>query len=394
MIRSVLIDLDDTLLENKMDRFLPAYFQRLGDYLSDLVEPSRMLAALMKGTQAMLTNQDPSITLERVFADVYYPELGLDEAALHDRLRNFYSHDFNELQSLTAQRPAAVEFIKALFEDGYEVVVATNPLFPGWAMEARLRWAGASIEEYPFTLITSYEMFHFTKANPAYYAEILGLLGLSPTDAVMIGNDISNDIEPAYSLGMPVFHLHDQPSERFPGGDYGSARRWLASAEDSADKSAVTQPAVILARLKGHLSALLTLSRRPDSLTWRRRPAADEWAPIEIVAHLADVEKEVNLPRVMQFTGEPNPHLAAFDTDVWADERGYIEYDPARTLEGFVTSRIALIAALEDLEPDAWMHTGVHALLGPTTLNELTNIVVEHDLLHLAQMRRTIGYPG
>ncbi|MGD2162318.1 MAG: hypothetical protein PVG04_04440, partial [Anaerolineales bacterium] len=66
MIRTVLLDLDDTLLINSMDSFLPAYFQRLGAYLSDVADPDRMLAALMAGTQAMLANDDPSQRLERV----------------------------------------------------------------------------------------------------------------------------------------------------------------------------------------------------------------------------------------------------------------------------------------------------------------------------------------
>jgi hypothetical protein len=54
MIRAVLIDLDDTLLVNKMDIFLPAYFQKLGEYLADRIDPDQMLTELLNGTQQML----------------------------------------------------------------------------------------------------------------------------------------------------------------------------------------------------------------------------------------------------------------------------------------------------------------------------------------------------
>ncbi|MGD2057920.1 MAG: hypothetical protein PVI04_04245, partial [Anaerolineales bacterium] len=130
MIRTVLIDLDDTLLINSMDRFLPAYFQRLGNYLADIVEPDRMLPALMNGTRAMLANQDPTVKLERKFADLYYPELDLDEDTLGGRIHHFYSEIFPELRPLTEPYPGAREFIEYLFANDYEVVIATNPLFP------------------------------------------------------------------------------------------------------------------------------------------------------------------------------------------------------------------------------------------------------------------------
>lgn len=393
MTRTVLIDLDDTLLDNSMDIFLPAYFQQLGDYLSELIAPDRMLPALMAGTRAMLTNQDPTTTLVQKFSDIYYPDLGVDEASLGNRIHHFYKQVFPGLESLTGVRPDARSFIEHLFTSGYEVVIATNPLFPRLAIEARLRWANIPSDEFGYTLVTSYEGFHFTKPNPAYYAEILGLLGHSPVEAVMIGNDVSADLDPAHSLGMPVFHLQSNPIERYPGGDFEMARVWLESAGRTGNPAAANQPEIILARLKAHLGALLTLAERCSGSLWLRRPASGEWAPIEILAHFADVEGEVNLPRLQQFIQESEPHMTAFDTDIWAQERGYIDYFPEVTLNQFVASRLKLLKMLQLMEPEDWIKQGVHSLLGPTTLAEVMNIAVEHDLLHLAQMRTTIGFP-
>ncbi|MDF1500697.1 MAG: DinB family protein [Anaerolineales bacterium] len=393
MIRTVLIDLDDTLLENSMDRFLPAYFQRLGDYLSDLVQPDRMLPALMAGTSAMLANQDPTSLLERKFADIFYPELGLDEAELRERVTSFYTEIFPELEPLTAVKPGARQFMRHLFASNYEVVIATNPLFPRLAIEARLRWAQVPVDEFDYSLVTSYENFHFTKPNPAYFTEILGLLGRSLSDALMIGNDISADLVPADQLGMPVFHLHAEPDGAYSGGDFEAAAKWLESAWDEANPGVQHDPEVILARLKGHLGALLTMAGRCDLELWRARPGADAWAPIEIVAHFADVEREVNLPRLQRFKRDNEPHLTAFDTDVWALERGYLNYPPETTLSNFIESRQRLIEELRAMDRGHWQRTGIHSLLGPTTLAEVMHIAAEHDLLHLAEMRRAIGFP-
>ncbi|MGD8730335.1 MAG: DinB family protein [Anaerolineales bacterium] len=394
MIRTVLLDLDDTLLINSMDSFLPAYFQRLGAYLSDVADPDRMLAALMAGTQAMLANDDPSQRLERVFGDIFYPQLGLDEHALQERIDHFYTQIFPELQPLTEVYPGAKQFVEHLFANEYEVVIATNPLFPRLAIEARLRWAEIPVEEWDFAVVTSLENFHFTKSTPAYFTEILGLLGRPLSEAVMIGNEIGNDLEPAELLGIPVFHLHNQPDRNYPGGDFLAAEEWLKNASDQVDTHAQREPESLIARLKGHLAALHTLSEHVESQQWRIRPEPEEWAPIEILAHLDDVERKVNLPRLQQFMDGPDPHLTAFDTDAWAAQRSYIDYEPEATLADFNGARKDLIAQLQKLDDAEWQLDGIHALLGPTTLAEVIHFAAEHDLIHLEQMRRTIGYPG
>ena len=393
MIRTVLIDLDDTLLVNPMDRFLPAYFQRLGDYLSEIVDPERMLAALMAGTRAMLSNDDPTARLGRTFADIYYPQLDLNEEKLTTRIQHFYTTIFPQLQPLTALNPGAREFVEQLFADKIEVVIATNPLFPSMAIEERLRWAGIPVDEFDYSVVTSYERFHFTKQNPAYYTEMMGLLGSPAREAFMIGNDVSADLEPARKIGMPVFHLHDEPEEGYPGGDFQQALQWLRTVQARPDEQTGRNPQVILARFKGYLAALQSMVDHCDGDAWRTRSRSNEWAPIEILAHLAEVEQEVNLPRLKLLKEGSAPHLPAFDTDSWAEQRGYLDYDPETTLQSFIHARMKLISTLEALEASDWQLEGRHSLLGPTSLIELMHIATEHDLLHLAQLRKTIACP-
>ena len=67
MTLTLLIDLDDTLLNTNMEAFIPAYFQALAKELGTYVAPDIMLRALMAGTNAMNTSDDFSRTLVQVF---------------------------------------------------------------------------------------------------------------------------------------------------------------------------------------------------------------------------------------------------------------------------------------------------------------------------------------
>ena len=90
------------------------------------------------------------------------------------------------------------------------MVVATNPIFPRSAILHRLNWAGFP-DEKPFRLVTSFEGFHFAKPNPAYYAEILAQIGCPDQPAIMVGDNLEDDLIPAAQIGIPGFLITDHP---------------------------------------------------------------------------------------------------------------------------------------------------------------------------------------
>lgn len=383
---ALLVDLDDTLLSNDMERFVPAYLKSLGEHLAHRFPPDVLVAALLRGTQAMLDNRDPRRTLRQAFAEVFYPLLGTTEDSLLPELETFYRNRFPLLRALTAPRRDALGLIERALSMSMDLVVATNPLFPPTAIEQRLAWAGVPPNTVPYRLITHYENMHFTKPRLEYYAEILGLLGVSPANAAMIGNHPQDDLEPARRLGLAVFHLGD-PAPDFPGGDLRQATDWLASALQDADSTALSTPAALLAQLRGHMAALHTLTCRLDPAAWSQRPANSQLAPNEILCHLRDVEAEVHLPRLQAFLDAAQPFFSAVDTDRWIIERGYDRQDGLEALQFFFATREKVLCLLESLSPDAWQRPGRHALLGPLTLVELVRLITDHDRLHLADLR-------
>jgi hypothetical protein len=253
------------------------------------------------------------------------------------------------------------------------------------AIEHRLAWAGAPPSAVDYALISDVEGFHFAKPQLAYFAEVLGHLGRLPTEAVMVGNDPTEDLDPAAALGLPVFHLSPAPAEGRPGGDYHEALRWL-EAIGGEEPQPANRPEALVARFEGQLAAMLSKLRRIGDEGLRRPAGEGGLAPLQIVCHLRDVDREVNLPRLRIILERDNPFLSSVNTDDWIEQRGYIDEDPQAAVRGFIATRKTVTAALSALTPDQWQRPARHSLLGPTTLVDWIAVLAEHDLRHLADV--------
>ncbi|MGB0385158.1 MAG: HAD family hydrolase [Ardenticatenaceae bacterium] len=206
---ALLLDLDDTLLHNSMKDFLPNYFRALMAAVVDDVAPEPFLDALRYATRQMMTNTDPLITNQGVFWEAFTPRLGADRERLEWVLNRFYEESFPALASTTAPMAGAQALIDAAKGAGWQVVVATNPIFPRLAIEHRIRWA--QLDESAFDLITSYENMTSTKPHSSYYSQIADMLGVPTQNCVMAGNHLSNDIVGAAAVGMKTFWVRTYP---------------------------------------------------------------------------------------------------------------------------------------------------------------------------------------
>lgn len=392
MIRALLLDLDNTLLQSDFDQFLAAYLDRLAEHLQAAGPKDEFISLLMAATQGMMADLDPTTTLKGTFDAVFYPSLGIEEPDFRAETDHFYEAIYPELSYLTEPAPGAVEFFEQAAESDVSIVIATNPLFPRRAIEHRLQWAGIDHAHPSIGLITSYETMHFAKPHPEYYAEILGLIGVPAYQAAMIGDDLEGDVLPARLLGMAAFHVEEDGLSGVEPSHPDRVTNWLRDeAESQTDNQAGHQPRAILARMRGHLAALLTLAGRVESNdSWRWRPSATAWAPVEIICHMRDVDQEVNLPRLAKLKVEEGAFLSAANPDSWAEPRRYIDQIPAQALEDFIRARLELIAQLATLSAKQWQRPARHALLGPTYLAEIMGVSADHDLLHLVQLGSTL----
>lgn len=207
MIEAILFDLDDTLLGNDIDKFIPHYFGLLGQYAAERIEPQEFFQILQIGTDAMISNQDTAVSNRDVFWSTFEHLSNQDPAEMESFFNIFYATQFNQLEKFTTCLPTANPLIKACFAKGLKVVIATNPLFPRSAIEARLRWAQIPITEFDYNLITTYTNMHAAKPNQSYYLEILDKIDCVPEKALMVGDDWANDIEPATAIGLHTYGI-------------------------------------------------------------------------------------------------------------------------------------------------------------------------------------------
>lgn len=394
---TLLFDLDDTLIDNSMEEFLPAYLKAISSYMAPLVEPSKMIGALLTGTKMMLENHNPECTLRDVFYAYFYPTIGLDHAVIDQAISQFYIDVFPKLQALTRPRPEAVQVVDEAFKRGYQIAIATNPLFPLTAVRQRLAWAGFNPEQHPFAFIPSIESVHFAKPNPACLAEIMAQIGWPEGPVVMIGDDLKNDIQAASNLGIASYWLtHENQDAPIDGvvptaaGNLEGLMSWLDSTPEEALHPEFDRASAMLAILRATPAALNSLAHNLPAQSWAVQPRPGEWSLTEIICHLRDVDTEVNLQRLHQVLEEANPFIPGKDTDRWAEERVYINQDGVLALLHFNHVRRKIINLLVKLSPQDWQRPARHAIFGPTNLQELVSIIIGHDRLHIHQVFETI----
>jgi len=398
MTLTLLLDLDETLLSNNMDTFVPVYLKALSQHMTAYVDPGLLVKVLMAATNEMIKNLDPSRTLMEAFDAAFYPVLGREKSNLIPALDAFYSEKFPALQSLTQPKPDAQGLVMDALSNHDRVGIATNPLFPLAAVNHRLSWAGLSPDELPFSLVPSYSTFHFSKPEPAYFAEFLAQMGWPEGPVLVVGDDPELDILPARRLGLPVYWVTEGAFHPWPGdgpepphGSLGELRHWLAQKQSVELQPDYSQPDALLAILRSTPAALRTLLLQLDEETWYFQPDAETWSLVQICCHLRDVEKEINIPRIERIIEEVNPFVEGVDSDLWSSTRGYQEQVGLQALDDFVKSRITLLALLATLPPETWQRTARHAIFGPTNLQEIVKIITDHDRMHVRDVFRLVN---
>ncbi len=235
-IKAILYDLDDTLLVNPMDTFVPAYLRALTTFMADRLDPDLLTSSLLGAIRVMDRDTDWSRSNAEVFFEAFLSALGGRREELEPAFERFYVEAFPALRTITSSLPEARTAVGWARRTGRQVVVATNPMFPAIAIRQRLEWAGLSPDEVRFDLVTTLENSHSTKAHPEYYSEIARQLGRAPEECVMVGDNWRWDVVHAVRAGMSTFWIAD-PSEPLPDSTVpvlgrGSLADFVSLAQD------------------------------------------------------------------------------------------------------------------------------------------------------------------
>jgi len=205
-MKSILFDLDGTLLPMNEEEFTRYYFGFLCRKMAPYgFESNRLVSTIWKGTAVMINN-DGSCTNEEAFWKYFTAEYHISREEYEPIFREFYSNEFNYAIDATQPSPYAREVIEACIEKNFDIYLATNPFFPREGTLNRIRWAG--LDASVFKEITTYENSSFCKPNLDYYRELIARHNIDPSQSMMVGNDVEEDMI-AGQLGFETYLVTD-----------------------------------------------------------------------------------------------------------------------------------------------------------------------------------------
>lgn len=112
------------------------------------------------------------------------------------------------------------------------------------------------------------------------------------------------------------------------------------------------------------------------------QPALEAWSLSQTLAHLAASDPPFQ-NRLTHMTQAHNPWLPYFGPEVARPE---VDAPAPELLARFRNSRTELLDFLAGLTPEEWERPGVHETMGPTTMAQQVQNIVNHDAEHLGQL--------
>ena len=218
-IKYLLFDLDGTLLHFDLDEFVTGYLSLIVEEFKSYSWREKVSEWILTGTDLMLNNNG-SKTNQEIFLDYFTKKSGLSANDLWSKFMTFYEQKFDDLQTISQQDEGAIETIEKAMKAGYQLVLATQPIFPEIAIKKRLAWAG--LDHIPFLLITDIEKMSACKPSEIYFEAVLQYIGARPSECLMIGNDPITDMAAVKKDILTFFvtdqnHLSVPPEANFSG---------------------------------------------------------------------------------------------------------------------------------------------------------------------------------
>ncbi len=205
-IKTILFDLDGTLLPMDQNVFVEAYFSGLvNKAVTHGYKQEEFIKTVWGGIGAMIKNngnENNESVFWKFFVSVYGKESVKDIAVFND----FYKNEFQQVRAVCGFNPEVKSCIEQAKEMGYRIALATNPVFPAIAIKSRICWSGLAPDDFEYC--TTYENSCRCKPNLDYYRNILKELNVSADECLMVGNDVDEDMV-AENLGMQVFLITD-----------------------------------------------------------------------------------------------------------------------------------------------------------------------------------------
>ncbi len=203
--KTLLLDLDGTLLGSKAQLHLIFVYRTLIYFARRGIGPIRALRALHGLRTGIEQNSAEAVNSKRAARNLG-SVLKLEELPAKKLAVEMTNEVFTHLESCFFPIAGAQDFIEWA-KPRYNLVLATNAVWPREIVVLRLKWAG--LDAGMFSFIANNDEMHYTKPSTQYYEELLEKLKLLPKDCLMIGDSVHKDL-PARKIGIPVFLMSDE----------------------------------------------------------------------------------------------------------------------------------------------------------------------------------------
>ena len=105
----------------------------------------------------------------------------------------------------------------------------------------------------------------------------------------------------------------------------------------------------------------------------------------EVIAHLVDWEP-IMRERILLARDAPGATIAVLDESEMAVANGYAGSDTADQCALFQRERALTVEFAFSLQPGDWRKIVLHPERGPLSAEDLTNLLLGHDLYHIEQL--------
>ncbi|MBW1697032.1 MAG: DinB family protein [Deltaproteobacteria bacterium] len=146
----------------------------------------------------------------------------------------------------------------------------------------------------------------------------------------------------------------------------------------------------LIIRLEGTADKFEEVINGATTEALTKRPDEKNWAPVEIICHMRDVE-ELFFHRFQTMLVVDELTFHPVDVDRWAEDRQYLRNDALEALSAFRKQREQMLAFLKTLSPGQWERSSIHPKRGRMTIADGVALMTNHDTNHLQQLNTALG---
>lgn len=213
MIKTVLFDLDGTLLNMGESAFEKEYLRRMVLFLEQRYpgQGKALVKAVGYGAEAM-KKSDGTRRNALIFWEAFEQMSGKTREEMEPVITQYYQTDFSHIGDSYIPDADMQQAVQLLEQKGYQLLVATTPIVPRIANVQRVAWSG--LGDIAWKDITSFEDYNWSKPDLRYYRQICDRFGFDPQNCLMVGDSLQKDY-PATELGMDFYLIlnEDSPEE-------------------------------------------------------------------------------------------------------------------------------------------------------------------------------------